>query len=114
MILLDGEWLNNSNHSGTEIDIPELSTNQRTPKYYFRPNKIYEIQYGECFRVLHNGHGHWITFSIYGCETGVVDVYDSLSPTVTSSMHQQIAAIICLPHPNKEITLRYVLIIHLN
>ena len=56
---------------------------------------------------LHTGYGHWITISTYGCELGVIDIFDSTTPAVTSAIQQQIATILCLPTSIKEVTLRY-------
>ena len=53
-------------------------------------------------QILHSGHGHWTTI---GCNFGVVKVYDSLHPALTSGIKQQIASILC--SKNKEITLKY-------
>ena len=59
-------------------------------------------------QILHNGHGHWMTLSTYGCELGEVNVYDSLMPSLTLDLQEQIAAILCVPLNVKTITVRYV------
>ncbi len=46
-------------------------------------------------QVLHTGRGHWITVSTIGCHTAEVDVYDSMPPSVNSSLQNQVAALFC-------------------
>ena len=40
-------------------------------------------------QVLHISHGHWVTASNYGCDVGEIDVYDSMSPALSTSLKQQ-------------------------
>jgi hypothetical protein len=65
----------------------------------------FKVEVGEFVQVLHNGSNHWITISTMGCSQGEVDIFDSLSPRVTSSLEKQIAAL--LSTKTKQITLRY-------
>ena len=67
----------------------------------------FDVMRGEFVQALHTGYGHWITISTYGCELGVIDIFDSTTPAVTSAIQQQIATILCLPTSIKEVTLRY-------
>ena len=43
----------------------------------------------------------------YGCESVIMNVFDSLLPAVSSSTEQQTAAILCLAPDKTEIILRY-------
>ena len=49
-------------------------------------------------QVLHTGRGHWVTVSTIGCSTAEVDVYDSLPPSVSSSLQNQLSGCIALLH----------------
>ena len=72
----------------------------------------YDIKKSEFVQVMHTGYGHWVTVFIYGCDPGIVDILDSLTPAITSSLEEQIAAaIVCLPSSVKEIKIRFVYII---
>ena len=107
-ILVSGRWLNDS-----IINAAQCLISERFPRINGLQNTIlglpmsYEINKGEFVQILHNGHGHWITISTYGCESGVVNVFDSLLPVVSSSIKQQTAAILCLAPAKTEIILRY-------
>ena len=37
---------------------------------------------------------HWVTALNYGCDVGEIDVYDSMSPALSTSLKQQIVAIL--------------------
>ena len=52
-----------------------------------------------------------MSVSTYGCDPGIVYIFDSLTPAITSSLEEQIAAIVCLPSSVKEIKIRFVYII---
>ena len=59
----------------------------------------FNIKRSEFVQVLRTGYGHWVTLSTYGCDFGVVNIFE------------QIAALLCLPSGIKEINVRYVYII---
>ena len=65
-----------------------------------------DIQHGEFVQVLNKADNHWFTISTIGCEHGVVRVYDSASPYVTSRNREEIAVLLCAN--TKSITLEYM------
>ena len=86
-ILVIGKWLNDS-----FINAAQCLISDRFPRINGLQNTIlgqsmsYEIKKGEFVQIFHNGHGHWITISTYGCESGFGNVFDSLLPAVSSSI----------------------------
>ena len=66
----------------------------------------FDVPVGEFVQVLHTGRGHWVTISTIACDNGEVDVFDSMTPALTDSLKNQIAALLCTKQ--KAITVRYV------
>ena len=64
------------------------------------------VERGEFVQVLNKGENHWFTISTIGCEHGVVKIYDSAPPFVTSRNREEIAALLCAN--TKSITLEYM------
>ncbi len=56
---------------------------------------------GGFVQILHTGKGHWLTISTVDCDAdgdeckAYVDVFDSMPPAITTSLENQIAALIC-------------------
>ena len=53
----------------------------------------------EFIQILYTGSSHWVTISTIGCQSGCVDVFDNMTPSLTESMEMQIAALL---HTDKE------------
>lgn len=68
----------------------------------------FSVMRKEFVQVLHTGGGHWLTISTLGCAAGEVDVFDSSSPHLSTSLKNQIAALLCTDQP--AIQVRYVTI----
>ena len=66
----------------------------------------FDVESSEFTQVLHNGHGHWLTISTIGAQEAELLVYDSLYPSISSSVKRQIAALLATDHD--EITLRHM------
>ena len=111
-ILLSGEWLNDNLVNAAQVLIAESFPHSNgLQNTTLGQTMAFNIQRSEFVQVLHTGYGHWITLSTYGCDLGVVNIFDSLTPAITSSLKEQIAALLCLPSGIKEINVRYVYII---
>ena len=54
----------------------------------------FEVQSNEFVQILHNGHGHWLTISTVGVTHPEVSVYDSMYPTTSTHVKQQIASLL--------------------
>ena len=53
----------------------------------------FEMNLGEFIKILHNGHGHWLTVSTVGLPDGLFNIYDSLKSSVNKHVKDKIAAI---------------------
>ena len=111
-ILLFGEWLNdtivNASQRLIATSFPLCNGLQDTNLGQIL---AFDIQRSPFVQVLHTGYGHWVTIYTYGCDLGFVDIYDSLPPTMSSSLQRQIAVIVCLPPTHREINIRYISLI---
>ena len=68
---------------------------------------MFTIQTGEFVQILHCRSGHWLTVSTIGAEhPAEVFVYDSMYSCASTSIKQQIAAL--LATPSNSITLKFV------
>ena len=106
-LLSNGDWLNdeivNASQQLLSAQFPYLGGPQsvilgRTLAFNIEPNEFVQI--------LHTGRGHWVTMSTIGCTAGEVNVFDSLPPSPTTDLLNQIAAILCTP--KKEIKVNYI------
>ena len=66
----------------------------------------YNIQTSEFVQILHDGHQHWVTISTIGAKRNEIFIYNSLGTSVSSSVKNQIAALLC--SKESHITLQFV------
>jgi Ulp1 family protease len=105
-VLLNGEWLTDTLINAGQMLIKSFY--KKTSGFQdvtLGPTLAFKTEVDEFIQVLHNGSNHWITISTLGCRQGEVDVFDSLSPKITSTMELQISAL--LATKTKNITLRH-------
>ena len=106
-ILLGGEWLNdkimNACQELIKSNYPQVLGLQDVA---CGRTLSYEVQTGEFVQIIHTGRGHWIAISTIGCGSAEVDVFDSMSPVISSSLQNQVASLLC--SKSSIITLRYV------
>ena len=50
---------------------------------------------GEFVQIIHIRHNHWCVVSTVDCDSGVVNVYDSLYKSVSTITIRLIASIVC-------------------
>ena len=110
-ILLRNKWLNDKLvNAGQELIravYPNVSGLQDTS---LGQTLAFNVQKGEFIQILHTGKGHWITITTIGCGSGCVDVYDSMPPSVTTSLTHQVASLLLA---ETDITLRYVALMYI-
>ena len=56
--------------------------------------QAFQIHRGEFVQIIHVRDSHWCTISNVGCNDGVVNVYDSLYPSVSSDTIRVIASLV--------------------
>ena len=110
-ILVEGHWLNDKlinagqalirNHYKHVRGLQDVSLGQTLG---------YDVMSNEGFvQIIHTGRSHWLTISTINCSNAdEVAVYDSLPPSVTSSLQEQTASLLCTK--SEAITLRYILV----
>ena len=62
-------------------------------------NFSFKVQPSEFVQILHNGQNHWLMVSAIGCSPGEIEVYDSASTNLTTSLKSQIASFLFTPLP---------------
>ena len=100
-ILETGGWLNDK-----LIDVGQnLLKKQFTHVAGFQNTLLgqtlaFEVQREEFIQILHNGYNHWVMVSTIACNPGEINIYDSMDPSLTTSLGLQIAALMFTPLPS--------------
>ena len=93
-VLSSTGWL-----SDTVISAAQLLILQEFPRIAGLQNPTvhqclsFQVLRGEFVQIIHVGGCHWCTISNVGCNDGVVNVYDSMYPSVSSSTLKLIASL---------------------
>jgi hypothetical protein len=95
-ILLNGGWLTDY----------LINAGQNLLKKCFHTNGFQDVSLGQTLafdvmgcqdfiQVLNTGRHHWVTITNIGCQSGEIDIFDSMYPTLTNSLQLQIASLLC-------------------
>ena len=66
----------------------------------------FAVQTEGFIQIPHTGYDHWVTVSTIGCREGEINAYNSLPPTPTAHLKNQIAAL--LATPRSSIRMNYI------
>jgi hypothetical protein len=107
-IILNGDWLaDNIIIAAQELiqkAYPRVAGFQNTN---MGETLTFNVMKTEFVQILHTGHSHWVTVHATqaDCTSGIVNVYDSLHPSLTIKLKKQIACL--LFSDQNEITVNY-------
>lgn len=59
----------------------------------------FDVEPGEFLQILHDKHGHWLTISTVGLAHPEVMIFDSLYPSISTSVKMQIACLLYTKKP---------------
>ena len=63
----------------------------------------FDVHRGDFVQILHVHNSHWSVVSNIGCEDGIVNYYDSMYPSVSSTTMQLIASLVFSPASELEV-----------
>ena len=93
-VLSPSGWLSDSVIAAAQLiilqEFPHLSGLQDP---VLQQNLSFQVHRGEFVQIIHVRNNHWCTVSNVGCNEGVVNVYDSLYPSVSKSTLKLIASL---------------------
>ena len=94
-VLSPSGWLSDSVIAAAQLiilqEIPHLSGLQNP---VLQQNLSFQVLRGEFVQIIHVRNNHWCTVSNVGCDEGVVNVYDSLYPSVSKSILKLITSLV--------------------
>ena len=97
-VLSPSGWLSDSVIAAAQLLIlQEFPHSSGLQDPVLQQNLSFQVHRGDFVHIINVGNSHWCTVSNIGCDEGVVNVYDSLYPSVSKSTLKLVASLMFSP-----------------